>query len=98
MQGWIITDANILNMFELAEDETLVEVYSQLMDHLAKDGLRGEVAHEVDPIVHVRENGRYILRGKRVTNPRALVQMGMPDHETAIEVPKSVMARLIKGC
>ncbi|MGH3925041.1 MAG: hypothetical protein ACRDTT_19630, partial [Pseudonocardiaceae bacterium] len=69
VQGWIVTDADILAMLDLAEDETLVEVYARLMTHLANDGLSGEVTHEVYPIVHVRENGRYILRGKRVTDP-----------------------------
>jgi hypothetical protein len=102
VQGWIVTDADVLAMFDLAEDETLVEVYAQLMTHLAKDGLRGEVIHDLDhfdpaPIVHVRENGRYILRGKRVTDTQALARMSIPDHETAIEIPKSVMVELVKG-
>jgi len=97
VQGWIVTDAKILAMLDLAEDETLVEVYAQLMTHLAKDGLGGAVTHEVYPIVHVRENGRYILRGKRVTDAKALARMSIPDHETAIEIPKGVMAELVKG-
>lgn len=96
MQGWIVTDTEILAMFDLAEDEALVDVYARLMIHLAKGGLGGEVTHEVYPIVHVRENGRYILRGKRVTDRKALAQMSIPDHETAIEVPKGVMAELVK--
>lgn len=96
VQGWIVTDADILAMFDLAEDETLVEVYARLMNHLAKDGLGGEVTHRVYPIVHVRENGQYILRGKRVTDTKALARMSIPDCETAIEIPKSVMAELIK--
>lgn len=97
VQGWIVTDADILAMLDLAEDETLVEVYARLMTHLAKDGLGGEVTREVYPIVHVRENGRYILRGKLIVDAKALVQMGIPDHETAIEVPKDAMAELVKG-
>ncbi len=97
VQGWVVTDADILATFTLAEDETLVEVYSRLMTHLTKDGLCGEVACEIYPIVHVRESGRYILRGKRVIDPKALAQMGVPNHETAIEVPKGVMAGLFKG-
>ncbi|MGH3694572.1 MAG: hypothetical protein ACRDRX_11415 [Pseudonocardiaceae bacterium] len=97
VQGWIVTDADILAMIDLAEDETLVEVYARLMTHLAKDGLGGEVTHEVYPIVHVKEDGRYILRGKRVTDTKALAQMSIPDHETAIEIPKGVMAELVKG-
>lgn len=97
VQGWIVTDADILVMLDLAEDETLVEVYARLMTYLAEDGLGGEITHEVYPIVHVRENGRYILRGKRVADTKALEQMGIPDHETAIEIRKSVMAELVKG-
>lgn len=97
VQGWVVTDADILTKLDLAKDEKLVEVYAQLMTHLAKDGLSGEVTHKVYPIVHIRENGRYILQGRRVTDTKALTQMNIPDHETAIEIPKGVMAKLIKG-
>jgi hypothetical protein len=96
VQGWIVTDADILAMLDLAEDETLVEVYARLMTHLAKDGLYGEITHEVYPIVHVKKNRRYILRGKRVADAKALAQMSIPDHETAIEISKDVMAELVK--
>lgn len=98
VQGWIVADADILAMFDLAEDETLVEVYAQLMTHLAKNGLGSEITHEAYPIVHVKENGRYILRGKRVTDTKALAQMSIPDHETAIEIPKDAMAELVERC
>ncbi len=97
VQGWIVTDADILAMLGLAEDETLVEVYARLLTHLAKDGLDGEVTHEFYPIVHVRKNGRYILQGKRVTDAKALTQMNIPDHETAVEIPKDAMTELVKG-
>lgn len=80
----------------MAEDETLVEVYSRPMTHLTKDGLNGEIIHEIYPIVHVRKNGRYILQGKLVGDTETLAQMSIPD-ETAIEIPKSVMVRLVKG-
>lgn len=98
VQGWTVTDTGILSKLDLAEDETLVEVYARLMTHLSKDGLGGEVIREVYPIVHVRENGRYILQGKQVTDMEALAQMNIPDHETAIEIPKSVMTELTKEC
>ncbi len=97
VQGWIVTDADILAMLDLAEDEGLVEIYARLLTHLTEDGLGGDVIHEVYPIVHVRENGRYILRGKLVNDAKALVQMSIPEHETAIEIPKGVMAELAKG-
>lgn len=96
VQGWIVTDANVLAMFDLTEDETLVEVYARLMIHLANDGLGDKVTREVYPIVHVRDNERYILRGKRVTDIRALARMNIPDCETAIEISKSVIAELVK--
>lgn len=96
VQGRIVTDADILAMFNLTKDETLVEVYARLMVHLAKDGLGGKVTCEVSPVVHVRDNGRYILRGKRVTDTRTLGQMNIPDCETAIEIPKNVIAELVK--
>lgn len=98
VQGWIVTDADILAMFDLTDDEALVEVYACLMAHLAKDGLGGEVTREVYPIVHVRENGRYILRGKRVVNTKALAQMSVPDCETAIEIPKQVGGHFTWSC
>lgn len=49
VQGWIVTDADILAMLDLAEDETLVEVYAQLMTHLAKDGLAARLPAKFTP-------------------------------------------------
>src|SRR5262245_61036405 len=96
VQGWTVIDADILAMFDLTEGETLVEVYARLMTHLAKDGLGGEVTRKVYPIVYIRENGRYILRGERVTDTKTLEQMNIPDCETAIEIPKNAMVELVK--
>ena len=61
VQGWIVTDPQILAMITVADDETVVEVPAQLMVHLAKDGLAGEVVNLIPPIVHVTENGNYIV-------------------------------------
>ena len=97
VQGWIVTDGSVLSMLDMPEDETVVEVYARLMSHLAKDGLSSQVIRETDPIVHVTENGNYVLRGKRVTDEEALGQMDIPGHETAIEIPRDVMVELVKG-
>jgi hypothetical protein len=95
--GWIVTDPVILAKIALADDETVVEVPAGLMTHLTKDGLSGEVTNLVDPIMHVTAKGNYIVKGMRVTDAEALVQMDIPDRETCVEVPKSAVAALLIG-
>lgn len=95
VQGWIVTDPEILAMIVMADDETVVEVPAALMAHLAKDGLSGDVVNLVPPIVHIAANGNYIVKGSRVTDPEALAQMTIPDHETCVEVSRSAIAALV---
>jgi len=95
VQGWIVTDPAILTMIVMADDETIVEVPAALMAHLAKDGLSGDVVNRIPPIVHITENGNYIIKGRRVTDPDALGQMTIPDHETCVEVSRSAIAALV---
>ena len=95
VQGWIVTDPEILAMIAMSDDETIVEVPTALMAHLTKDGLSGDVVNLVPPIVHVAANGNYIMRGKRVTDLEALGQMTIPDHETCVEVSRSAIMALV---
>jgi hypothetical protein len=95
VQGWIVTDPEILAMIVMADGETVVEVPAALMAHLAKDGLSGEVVNLIPPIVHITENGNYIIRGRLVTDPEALGQITIPDHETCVEVSRSAVAALV---
>lgn len=67
------------------------------MDHLALDGLDGEVTNVLPPIVGVMLGGNYIIQGKRVTNTEALSQMNIPDHETCVHVTKSAVVTLLVG-
>ena len=97
VQGWIVSDPDLLARLDVAEGETVVEVYSRLLAHLEKDGLSGEVVSDRYPIVYVMESGNYILQGKPLVDEDAMTQMDIPDHETAIEVPRNVMAELIEG-
>jgi hypothetical protein len=97
VQGWMVTDPEILAMIAVSDDETVVEVPATLMAHLAKDGLSGDVVNLVPPIVHIAENGNYIIRGWRVTDTEALGQMSIPDHETCVEVSRSAIAALVGG-
>ncbi len=95
VQGWIVTDPQILAVITVSDDETIVEVPTKLMAHLAKDGLAGEVVNLIPPIVHVAQNGNYIVLGKRVTDHEALGHMNIPDHETCVEVSRSAVAALV---
>ncbi len=97
VQGWIVTDPAVLAAFEVKDHETVVEVPPGLLSFLALDGLDGDVAQLVPPIVHVLENRNYIIRGRRVDDVEALSQMTIPDHETCVEVPKAAMRALLVG-
>lgn len=95
VQGWIVTDPQIVAAVVVSDDETIVEVPPKLMVHLAKDGLTGDVVNMIPPIVHIADNGNYIVRGKKVTDQVALGQMKIPDHETCVEVSRSAVAALV---
>ena len=95
VQGWIVTDPEILAVIAVSDGAAIVEVPAALMAHLAKDGLSGDVVNLVPPIVHITENGNYIIRGRRVMDPEALGQMTIPDHETCVEVSRSAIAALV---
>jgi hypothetical protein len=97
VQGWIVTDPDVLGRLTIPQDETVVEVPATLMAHLAKDGLYEEVRSMVPPIVYVKENGNYIVQGPRVTDQEALGQMDIPDHETCVAVTKPAMLALLVG-
>lgn len=95
MQGWIVTDPQILAMITLSDGEAIVEVPAKLLTHLMKDGLAGEVVNLIPPIVHVTENGNYIVRGQKVTDQETLEQMSIPDHESCVEISRSAVVALV---
>jgi hypothetical protein len=97
VQGWIVTDPQVIALIAIANDEDIVEVPAKLMVHLAKDGVIGDVMNFIPPIVHVLDNGNYIVCGKRVTDREALGQMSIPDHETCVEVSRSAVAALVRS-
>lgn len=97
VQGWIVTDPEILGTVAIPDGEAIVEVPPPLMSHLAKDGLTGAVGQPANPIVHVTSGGNYIVRGACVTDAETLGQMDIPDHETCVEVSRLVMASLLVG-
>ena len=96
VQGWIVTDPEVLVGLDLSDDETVVEVTAKLMTHLGKDGL-GAVRNLIPPIVRILGNGNYIVQGTRVWDSETLGQMTIPGHETCVEVPKVSMLSLTGG-
>jgi hypothetical protein len=97
VQGWIVTDPEILAAIPLADDETVVEVPPGLMQFLEKAGMPGDVTNMVPPIMHVTSDGTYIVKGKSVHDGETLDQMHIPDNETCVAVPRSSVAALIGG-
>ena len=95
VQGWKLTDPHLLAKLDVLEDETVVEIYARLMNHLVNDGKTGIVTRWIPPIVHVQENGNLAIQGKQVTDPEALAQMSIPDHEDVVEVDKAAVEALL---
>jgi len=96
IQGWKVSDPEILAKLDIPEEETVVEIYARLMRHLAKDGLSGIVTSWLPPIVHVKENGNLIVQGARVTDPTVLAEMAIPDHEDVVEVSGAAIRALLE--
>jgi hypothetical protein len=97
VQGYTINDGALLAQLDLAEGETVVEVYARLLDFLTEDGVSGTSATWAPPIVHVRENGNLIIRGTRLEDTATRRRMALPDHEDAIVVTKAALQILFQG-
>ncbi|MGP2439076.1 hypothetical protein [Streptomyces sp. JW3] len=97
IQGWKVYANELLMQLDVPEGQTAIEVPTELFEHLTKDGhTSGELRKFVDPVVIVTAQGTCVLQGSEVHDPEALSQMRMPDYETCIEVPKSLIAALLE--
>ncbi len=82
---------------DVPEGETIVEVPTELFEHLEKDGLpAGEFKRLEDPLMVLTPSGTYIVQGLEVTDAEALSQMELPDYETVVEVPKAAITALLE--
>jgi hypothetical protein len=97
VQGWIVTDPEVIAKLDIPEGETIVEVPPGLFVHLANDGVSGVVTSWAPPIVHVTEAGNFIVQGERVTSSKARGQMDIPAHEDCVQVQKSAIRALLTG-
>src|SRR5262249_9210049 len=95
IQGWIVTDPEILAKLDVSEGETCVEIYARLLNHLSKDGLIGTVSSWRTPIVYVLSNGNLIVQGKRVTDTETRATLAMPDNEDCVEVTRAALVSLL---
>jgi hypothetical protein len=97
VQGWKIFANDLLMQLEIPEGETAVEVPTELFEHLTKDDLAArEIRRVEDPIMILTPNGTFVVQGREVTDPEALVQMEIPDYETVVEVPKAAITALLE--
>jgi hypothetical protein len=95
VQGWKVTDPEVLAKLDPPDDETCVEVPAALFVHLAKDGVHGVIANWAPPIVHVTGEGTYIVAGKRVADAEARKQMIIPEFEDCVEVTRTAIRALL---
>lgn len=95
VQGWKVSDPEILVTLDVPEGEAVVEIYARLLAHLGKDGLSGVVRSWIAPIVHVKQNGNLVIQGRRVTDSEVLAAMSIPDHEDVVEIDKAAMQALV---
>ncbi|MFE7274483.1 hypothetical protein [Streptomyces sp. NPDC057623] len=97
IQGWKVFGNDLLMQLDVPEGQTVIEVPTELFEHLTKDGLdTGEIKSFTAPIMIVTDQGTCVLQGPEMHDPDALSQMRMPDYETCIEVPKSSITALLE--
>ncbi|MEW2552779.1 hypothetical protein AB0957_13720 [Streptomyces zhihengii] len=97
VQGWRILANDLLAQLTVSESETVVEVPTELFEHLEKDGLPGgEFRRLDDPLMILTPGGTYVVQGQQVVDAEVLAQMSIPDYETVVEVPRAAIAALLE--
>jgi hypothetical protein len=97
IQGWKVYANDVLMKLDVPDGQTVVEVPTELFEHLTKDGqASGEIRKFTAPIMLVTEQGTCVLQGPEMHDAEALSQMRMPDYETCIEVPKPSITALLE--
>jgi hypothetical protein len=97
VQGWKVFANDVLMQVDVPEGQAIVEVPTELFEHLKKDGLpAGDFKRLEDPLMVLTPSGTYIVQGSEVTDAEALSQMELPDYETVVEVPKAAITALLE--
>ncbi|NJP99300.1 hypothetical protein [Streptomyces zingiberis] len=97
VQGWKVFANDLLMRLDVPEGQTVVEVPTELFEHLEKDGLpAGEFRRLEDPLMILTPAGTYVVQGLELTDAEALAQMEIPDYETVVEVPRAAITALLE--
>lgn len=97
VQGWKVLANDLLMRLDVPVGHTVVEVPTELFEHLTKDGLpSGEIKRFEAPIMLVTEQGTCIVQGPEMRDAEALSQMRLPDYEDCIEVDPESVAECIR--
>lgn len=88
IQGWAVSDADVLAQTGLPGGAEAVEVPSALL------------AEVLDSWSALRDTGRgtVIVPGTFISDPEALRQLCLPPGERAVEVPASSLAKVLQAC
>ncbi|MFI5620671.1 hypothetical protein [Streptomyces sp. NPDC051567] len=98
IQGWKVYARDLLMRLDIPSGHTVVEVPTELFEHLTKDGLpSGGIKRFEAPIMLVTEQGTCVVLGPEMRDAEALSQMRMPDYETCVEVPTALIKALLEG-
>ncbi|MEV4410600.1 hypothetical protein [Catellatospora sp. NPDC049609] len=49
------------------------------------------------PSLYRTDRDTFVVQGWRVTDPQALSQLDIPEHETVVEVPSDVLAEIARN-
>lgn len=97
IQGWKVLANDLLMQLDIPAGHTVVEVPTELFEHLTKDGLAsGDIKTFKSPIMLVTERGTCVVQGPEMRDAEALSQMRLPDYEDCIEVPTSSITALLE--
>jgi hypothetical protein len=97
VQGWKVLANDLLMRLDVPEGHKVVEVPTELFEHLDKDGQPSGVIKDFsDPIMILTAEGTCIVQGPEMRDPEALSQMRLPDYEDCVEVPRSSILSLLE--
>jgi hypothetical protein len=88
VQGWAVSDAELLGRLDPPAGEEVVEVPA---------GLLAEVIDSW-PAPLRTDHGTLIVPGTPVTDPDVLRQLSLPAGERAVEVPARLLTKVLQAC
>jgi hypothetical protein len=88
VQGWAVTDPDVLRQLTLPMGGLAVEVPADLLFEVVT----------LWPALHRTEYGTLLVPGVTVTDAEALHQLNLCASEQAVEVPTDLLAEVLQAC